>query len=112
MALFFVYFLGGLESVGHSFAFVAYFVFSRDVWIRTQRAAVASMRATKLASHLPNLAAHLPSYIFCPLPVFLTSIKPKSPTFLEIGHFYSETHIERQATRHDWLLSLLGDGDK
>ncbi len=31
-------------------AYVAHFVFSRDVWIRTQRAAVASRRATNLAS--------------------------------------------------------------
>jgi hypothetical protein len=51
---FFVYFFGGLECVGHSFAYVAYFVFLRDVWIRTQRAAVASRRATNLAINLPN----------------------------------------------------------
>jgi hypothetical protein len=63
MALFFVYFLGGLESVGHSFAFVAYFVFSREVWIRTQSAAVASMPSTDLAAHFPNLAAHLPVFL-------------------------------------------------
>ncbi len=52
MALFVVYFLGGLECVGHSFAYVAYFAFSRDVWIRTQRAAVANLGATNLATHL------------------------------------------------------------
>jgi hypothetical protein len=49
-----VYFLGRLECVGHSYAYVAHFVFLRDVWIRTQRAAVASRRATNLATHLPN----------------------------------------------------------
>jgi hypothetical protein len=39
---FFVYFLlDGLECVGHSLAYVALFVFFRDVWIRTQRAAGA-----------------------------------------------------------------------
>jgi hypothetical protein len=38
--------------VGHSFAYVARFVFLRDVWIRTQRAAVAY--ATNLATHLPS----------------------------------------------------------
>jgi hypothetical protein len=38
--------------VGHSFAYVAHFVFLRDVWIRTQRAAVAY--ATNLATHLPS----------------------------------------------------------
>jgi hypothetical protein len=36
----------------HSFASVAHFVFLRDVWIRTQRAAVTSRRATNLATHL------------------------------------------------------------
>jgi hypothetical protein len=40
---------------------VAHFVFLRDVWIRTQRAAVASGRFTNLATHLPNLATHLPN---------------------------------------------------
>ncbi len=36
-----------------------FFVFLRDVWIRTQRAVVASRRATiNLATHLPNLANH------------------------------------------------------
>jgi hypothetical protein len=39
------------------FAFVAHFVFLREVWIRTQRAAIASRRAT---THLHNLATHLP----------------------------------------------------
>ncbi len=33
---FFVYFFGGLECVGHSFAYVAHLWFMRDVWIRTQ----------------------------------------------------------------------------
>jgi hypothetical protein len=36
------YFNGGLECVGHSFAYVNHFVFLRDVWIRTQGAALAS----------------------------------------------------------------------
>jgi hypothetical protein len=52
---------GGLECVTHSFAYVAYFVFLRDVWIRTQRAGVASRCATNLAAHLRNLATHLPN---------------------------------------------------
>ncbi len=57
----FVYFFGGLECVGHSFAYVAH-LFLRDVWIRTQRASIASRRATNLAINLPfsNLATHLP----------------------------------------------------
>ncbi len=40
------------ECVRHSFASVAHFVFLRDVLIRTQRAAVASSRATSLATHI------------------------------------------------------------
>ncbi len=51
----FFYFFGGLECVGHSFAYVARLWFLRDVWIRTQSAAVASWRATDLATH-PSLA--------------------------------------------------------
>jgi hypothetical protein len=39
----------GLECVGQSFAYLAHFVFLRDVWIRTQRAAVASRRLTHLS---------------------------------------------------------------
>jgi hypothetical protein len=44
---FFVYFFGGQECVCHSFAYVAHLVFLGDVWIRTQRAAVASRCATQ-----------------------------------------------------------------
>ncbi len=36
----FCIFFGGLECVGHSFAYVAHILILRDVWIRTQRAAV------------------------------------------------------------------------
>jgi hypothetical protein len=38
--LFYFYFFGGLQCVGHSFANIAHFVFLRDDWIRTQRAAL------------------------------------------------------------------------
>ncbi len=31
--IFLYLFFGGLECVGHSFAYVAYFLFLRDVWI-------------------------------------------------------------------------------
>ncbi len=41
---FFVYFFGGLAWFDHSFAYVIHFVFLSNVWIRTQRAAVASRR--------------------------------------------------------------------
>ncbi len=50
---FFCYFFSAGLSVLHmSFAYVAHFAFLRDVWIRTQRAAIASRLATKLATHL------------------------------------------------------------
>ncbi len=49
---FFLYiFFCGLECVGHSFAYVAHLWFLKDVWIRTQSTAVASWRATDLATH-------------------------------------------------------------
>jgi hypothetical protein len=53
-------FFGGQECTGHPFAYVAHLVFFRDVWIRTQKAAAASRRATNLTTHLPDLATHLP----------------------------------------------------
>jgi hypothetical protein len=52
-AFFYIFFVRP-ECVGHSFAYVAQFVFLRDVWTRTQRAAVASRSATNLATHLPS----------------------------------------------------------
>jgi hypothetical protein len=57
----FYIFFDGLVCVGHSFAYVyaAHFVCSRNVWIRTQRAAVASRFANNLATNLPRLATHL-----------------------------------------------------
>ncbi len=50
---FFSFFFGRLECVGHSFANVVNFLFLRDVWIRTQGAAVASRLATNLAPPSP-----------------------------------------------------------
>ncbi len=50
----FCLFFGGLECVGHSIAYVARFIFLRDIWIRTQRAAIANRRATNIATHLPG----------------------------------------------------------
>jgi len=44
--------VGRLDCVSHSFAYVDYFVFLRDVWTRTHTAAIASRRATNLATHL------------------------------------------------------------
>ncbi len=45
-------FFCGLECVGQ-YNVAQPLVFLRDVWIRTQRAAVVSRRATNLATHLP-----------------------------------------------------------
>ncbi len=50
----FCIFFGRLDCVGRSFAYVAHFGFLRDVWIRTQKDAVASRRATNIATLLPN----------------------------------------------------------
>ncbi len=60
----FVYFFGGLECVGHCFAYVAHFVFLRDAWFRAQRAAVTSRRATNLATHLSNFYFQISLGIF------------------------------------------------
>ncbi len=67
MFFLFFYILGGLECAGHSIAYVANVVHLIVVWIRTQRAMVASRRATNLATHLPEFnhpspywAIHLP----------------------------------------------------
>ncbi len=57
----FCIFFGGIECVGHSFSYVAYLWFLRDVWIRTQSAAVASGRATNLDTHPLNLANYPPN---------------------------------------------------
>ncbi len=54
MFSYFLYIICGLECVGHSFANIAHFVFLRNIWIWTQRAAVASRSATNLATHLPS----------------------------------------------------------
>ncbi len=65
-SIFLYIFLGGLECVGHSFAYVAHLWFLSDVWIRTQSAAVASWSATDLATHTPVLATHPPNLAIYP----------------------------------------------
>jgi hypothetical protein len=66
-------FFCGLECV-HSFAYVAHFVFLRDVWIRTQRADEASKQARYqlsspspyiLATHLPKIGGEVDYKLFC-----------------------------------------------
>jgi hypothetical protein len=49
----FLYFLAGWSVLATLFAYGARFVLWRDVWIRTQRAAVASRCDSILATHLP-----------------------------------------------------------
>jgi hypothetical protein len=83
---FFCIFFGGLECVGHSFAYVAHFVFLRDAWIRTQSAAVASKRATNsnpspllshpspLFSHPSPLLSHPSPYLATYLPYLATQL--------------------------------------
>jgi hypothetical protein len=51
----FVFLCLAIECVGHSFAYVAYFVFLGDACIRSQKAAEASKCATNLATHLSIL---------------------------------------------------------
>ncbi len=50
-----IYFFGGLECVGHSFAYVANFGIFERCLDSNQRAAIASWRATNLATHLPGV---------------------------------------------------------
>ncbi len=52
-----IYIFDGLESVGHSFAYVVHFIVLIDVRIRNQRAAVASGRAINLANHRPTFGS-------------------------------------------------------
>ncbi len=47
----FCIFFGGLEYVGYFLDYVAHFVFLRDVWIRTQRAAVVSYQLSHLSPY-------------------------------------------------------------
>jgi hypothetical protein len=51
-----VYFLGGLDCVGHSFAYVAYFVFLRDVWIQTH-ILVSRFRLPFVSSKIADVVA-------------------------------------------------------
>jgi hypothetical protein len=61
--LFFVHFLAVWSVLATPLLMSPHFVFLRDVWIRTQSAAVASRRATNsmLSQPSPYLATHLPS---------------------------------------------------
>ncbi len=63
----FCIFFGRLKCVGHSFAYVAHFLFLRYVWIRTQRAAVASRCATNLPLRILNIELGLFSLSTGPL---------------------------------------------
>jgi hypothetical protein len=55
----FLYFFGGLECVGHSFAYVAHFVYLRS--------AVACRSATNSATHFPTVYLLFSIYLeWCP----------------------------------------------
>jgi hypothetical protein len=59
LLLIYIFFLGGGGGfVGHFFADFAHFIFLRDVWIRTQSAAVGSRR-NQLCHPSPLLSHHL-----------------------------------------------------
>jgi hypothetical protein len=75
-------FFGELECVGHSLAYIAQlYIFLRYVWIRTQRAAVASMRATNLSTHLRNFV--IPTFCMC-TSTFQTIVQLCRPVFFFI----------------------------
>ncbi len=78
---------GGLECVGQSFAYVAHF-FIFDVWIRIQQsAALASWRATDLATH-PSFYVKLEDF-------FLDKIIWKNVKSLDLKSFGSCLRIEK-----------------
>jgi hypothetical protein len=85
--IFFCIIFGELECVGHSFAYFAHFIYFRDVWILTQRAAVASRRAANFATHLPNLATHPPESHCYPT---TASISNKSDISIDFYYFKIE----------------------
>jgi hypothetical protein len=103
---FIVYFFGGLEFVGHSFAYVAHLLFLRDVWIRTQSTAVASWRATDLATH-PSQLIH-PSLYLATHPSTLPPIPILSHPSLFLATlpkiyktWYAESYLRKKNTVQD-----------
>jgi hypothetical protein len=77
---FLVYFLGELECVGHSFAFIAHFVFLTDVWIRTQRAA-GHPSPYQFSPHLAKLS-HPSPWTWPPISLNLAPISLNLATYL------------------------------
>jgi hypothetical protein len=61
----FFYFLAGTNVLATSLL-MSRIIFFFGAWIRTQRAAVASRRATNLPTHLPNFVTHIPKYFMVP----------------------------------------------
>ncbi len=85
----FCIFFGGLKCVGHSFANVTHLWLWRDVWIRTQSAAVPSWRATHYpsATHPSNLATSpLMTYPHIPLRLSHPSLSTQPPIPLRHGN--------------------------
>ncbi len=92
-----IIFFCGPECVGHSCTYVDHFVFFRDVWIRTHRAAVGSRQTSNLATHLPTnsfLATHFPE-LSHPTPYTQTLISLLSHLSL-----YLATHLPTQPCTH------------
>ncbi len=73
---------------------VLFGIFERDIWIRTQRAAIASRRAT-------NLATHLAQYFFIALAFFMLDVSkeddrsPRAANPLLSKHNYTPIVISR-----------------
>ncbi len=59
-------------------------IFLRGVWIRTQRAAVASRRATNLAIHLASLCIFYAFFEYCPS-IFSSSVGKNSLVFQDLS---------------------------
>jgi hypothetical protein len=71
------------------------------------KATVVEIGFTPSPSNIATMSTFLSS-----LPVFLLSVWQVQAVHILAIKGWPETHIRRQVTRHDCLLSLLGDGEK
>jgi hypothetical protein len=88
----FVYIFGGQKCISHSFANVAHFFILRDVWIQTQRAAVASRCVTNLATHFSVLPPDL-YYIWYPKIMYCSMLRVWKASWLLL-----------RSARVNWLI--------
>jgi hypothetical protein len=85
-------FFGVLECVGHSFAYVAHFVFLRYVWIRTQNFCRSKQAPYQLSHPSPKLATHLPKLATHASPFNIEQFVTSKPcTLLTCTHGYMST---------------------